>query len=361
MRKTDADRYLAMIETQMARGEWTDPERAKVRVGDYADRWITERPALRPRTVALYRWTLGKHITPYLGEVELGRLDPPMVRQWRSDLLRDGVSATMAAKAYRLLRAVVMTAVDQDELLRRNPCRIPGADQERPAERPVLTVAQVFRLAEAMDERYRALILVATFACLRWGEVSALRRRDVDLKTGAVRVRQAFTEIRGVGLVAGPPKSRAGLRTVTLPASVLPVLREHLAAFVDDDPDALIFTGPLGAPIRRGNFNPLVRWSAAVEKIGVKGLHFHDLRHTGNTVAARTGASTRELMARMGHDSSQAALIYQHATAEADRAIAAAVDEVMTAERKKDKKGSGKAKKKAGGKRKKGKAGPDGE
>ena len=63
-----------------------------------------------------------------------------------------------------------------------------------------------------------------------------------------------------------------------------------------------------------------------VTKIGKPGLHFHDLRHTGNTLAASSGASTRDLMARMGHDSMNAALIYQHATSEADRAIADALD-----------------------------------
>jgi Phage integrase, N-terminal SAM-like domain len=120
------------VETQIARREWTDPERAKVLLQDYAERWISQRPKLRPRTVHLYRWLLGKHVTPYLGRVPLGRLDTPMVREWRATLLAVGVSPTMAAKAYRLLRAVLMTAVKEDEILTKNPCRIPGADQETP-------------------------------------------------------------------------------------------------------------------------------------------------------------------------------------------------------------------------------------
>jgi hypothetical protein len=74
------------------------------------------------------------------------------------------------------------------------------------------------------------------------------------------------------------------------------------------------------------NFNPLVGWLEAVEAIGEPGLHFHDLRHTGNTLAAATGVSTRDLMARMGHDSMNAAIIYQHATREADRVIADGLD-----------------------------------
>ncbi|MFY1689025.1 tyrosine-type recombinase/integrase [Plantactinospora sp. WMMB782] len=136
-----------------------------------------------------------------------------------------------------------------------------------------------------------------------------------------------------------------------MPAAVLPALRDHLAAFVDDNPNALVFTGPNGRPIWRGNLNKLIGWSAAVGKLGVPGLHFHDLRHTGNSLAARTGASIRELMARMGHDSPQAAMIYQHATAEADRAIAQAANVAMKAERKKaDKAAAGEAPAKSKGK-----------
>ena len=355
-RKSDADRYLTLVEAQIARREWIDPERAKVQLGDYARRWIDQRPNLRPRTIHLYGWLLDKHVVPYLGGVELGRLDTPMVRDWRAKLLGNGVSESMAAKAYRLLRAVLMTAVKEDEILSRNPCRIPGADQEKPAERPVLTLAQVFRLSEIVPPRYRALVLVTTFGCLRWGEVAALQRQDIDTLAGTIRVRQAYTEQRGVGLVLGPPKSRAGRRTVSLPPAVVKVVRDHLAAEVDDNPDAFVFTTESGRPIWRGNLNKLIAWKASVSRIGQPDLHFHDLRHSGNTLAARTGASTRDLMARMGHDSPQAALIYQHATAEADRAIAQALHDAMRADQKKAKRTTGgkdKGGKKSGGKKSK--------
>ncbi|MGC5305971.1 tyrosine-type recombinase/integrase [Micromonospora zamorensis] len=357
-RKSDADRYLSLVEAQMARHEWTDPERAKVKLGDYARRWIDQRPNLRPRTVHLYGWLLDKHIVPYLGAAELGRLDTPMVRDWRANLLGNGVSVSMAAKAYRLLRAVLMTAVKEDMILPRNPCRIPGADQEKPAERPVLTLAQVFKLADIVPPRYRALVLVTTFGCLRWGEVAALQRQDIDTVAGTIRVRQAYTEQRGVGLVLGPPKSRASRRTVSLPPAVVEVVRDHLAAEVDGNPDAFVFTTESGRPIWRGNLNKLIAWKASVARIGQPELHFHDLRHTGNTLAARTGASTRDLMARMGHDSPQAALIYQHATAEADRAIAQALHNAVRADRKEARKSAdapGKEKKQKKAKHRRGK------
>ncbi len=330
--RTEADRYLTLLEAQLMRREWVDPSKGKVKVRDYSTEWIKERPKLRPRTVALYTWILNTHVIPHLGEVELGNLTTPMVRRWRVKLLATGVSENGVAKAYRLLRAILNTAVREDEVIRVNPCRIPGADQEHPAERPVLTVRQVMSLADKVPERFRALILLATFACLRWGEVTALQRCDLDLEAGTVRVRHAFTEQRGKGLVLGPPKSRAGVRTVSIPGTVIPVLRAHVDAHVKEWPDSFVFTTENGKTIWRGNFNKIVRWRQVVGEVGVPGLHFHDLRHTGNTLAAQTGTSLRDLMARMGHDNPRAALIYQHATSGADRAVAAALDALLEVE-----------------------------
>ena len=315
----------------MMSGHWTDPLRARVSLGDYAERWITERAGLRPRTVQLYRWLWSKHVGPYLGAVQLGQLSPAMVRQWRSDRLGAGVSQSVTAKSYRLLRAVLATAVEEDQILTRNPCRVKGADRESPAERPVVTVAQVYQLADAMRfRRFRVLILLTTFATLRWGEVTALRRCDIAPDGTWVRVSFAHTEVTGRGIVVGPPKSRAGVRTVAVPAVVAAEVVEHLAAYVDARPDALVFTGPKDqAALRRGNFNNLVRWVPTVAELSMSGLHFHDLRHTGNVLAAQAGISTKDLMARMGHDDMRAALLYQRASSEADRRIADQLDALL--------------------------------
>ena len=120
-RKGDAETALVMVEAQMRAGQWTDPDRGKVKLGDYAAAWIEQRPGLRPRTSDLYKWLLGKHIAPHLGGVPLGKLSTPLVREWRATLLRNGVSVSVAAKAYRLLRAVLMTAVEEDKILPQNP------------------------------------------------------------------------------------------------------------------------------------------------------------------------------------------------------------------------------------------------
>jgi integrase len=319
--KSEAQRWLSLVEAELTRGQWIDPERQRATVEEFGKRWIAERQGLRPRTVDLYRWLFGKHVRPILGAVRLSDLDAAMVRSWRHELLAAGVSPTMAAKAYRLLRAILGTAVD-DGILPRNPCRIRGAGSEPTPERPVLSVTQVLNLAEQMPPRYRTLVLVATFGSLRWGEVTALRRSDVDLSTGVVRVRAAFAERSTGELVLGSPKSRAGLRTVTLPRPVVTVVAAHMEEFIQKESAAWVFAGDKGGPLRRSNFNRRVRWSDAVAQVGAVGLHFHDLRHTGNSLAASSGASLRDLMVRMGHDSMRAALIYQHASRNADQHIA---------------------------------------
>jgi integrase len=320
--ETDADKYLVNVESLIMRDEWTDPLRGRIKFGDYAAVWIAERPGLRTRTVELYRWLLRKHIVPYLGEVELGKLKTPLIRQWRAERLAAGVSELVLAKCYRLMRAVLNTAVDEDKILSRNPCKVRGADKEESPERPVLTVAQVFQLADRMPPRFRAMVLLAAFASLRWGEVTALRRCDIAEDASSVSIARSFVESRTHGLVAGPPKSRAGVRALAIPAAIRADILAHLETYVGGTQDALVFTGEQGGALRRPNFNQRVKWTASVTAIGLKGVHFHDLRHSGNTWAAQAGTSTKDLMVRMGHDDMRAAIIYQHASSEADQAIA---------------------------------------
>jgi integrase len=328
-RERDADQWLTKVEAAIIAGDWTDPERAKITLGDYAEKWITERPGLRPRTVELYRWLLRTHIDPYIGGTQLGRLSPAVVRQWRSDRISAGVSESVTAKSYRLLRAILNTAVDPDRIIARNPCKVPGADRENPPERPVITVAQVFELADLMPGRFRAMVLLAAFASLRFGEVTALRRSDIAEDASWLQVVRGFVEVPGRGLIEGPPKSRAGVRTVIVPSSVRAEIVRHLAEYVKPDADALVFTGEQGNPIRRPNFNQRVKWTKVVTDLGLAGLHFHDLRHAGNIWASKAGMSTKDLMARMGHDDMRAALVYQRATSDADRRIAEKLSEMV--------------------------------
>jgi integrase len=240
------------------------------------------------------------------------------------------VSAVTVAKAYRLLKAIFNTAVD-DGLIRRNPCRIKGAGQEKSPERPVLTVPQVYALAAATDERYRALVLLAVFGSLRWGELAALRRSDIDLQARTVRVSRQLSERHGGGFAFGPPKSDAGHRTVAIPSVIIPDLAAHIVIYAKPGDDGLVFTSSAGGPLRRSNFCRRV-WHPALQAAGLPPIHFHDLRHTGNQFAAEEGASLRELMDRMGHSTAGAAMAYQHGSNERQQALADALSSRAAAE-----------------------------
>jgi integrase len=242
------------------------------------------------------------------------------------------VSAVTVAKAYRLLKAVLNTAAD-DGVIRRNPCRIKGASVEKSQERPVLSARQVFDLASVIDSRYQALLLLAVFGSLRWGELVALRRADVDLSAHTVRVSRQLAELRGGGFGFAPPKSDAGKRVVVIPASIMPIVREHVERMGDVDDAQLIFTSPEGTPLRHPNFRQRV-WLPALQSAGLPLIHFHDLRHTGNMLAAGAGAGLRELMERMGHSTTRAALTYLHASDERQRAIAEAMSKISASELK---------------------------
>ena len=207
--KTSAERWLTLTEAEIIQGDWIDPDAGRVLFGNYARDWIEERPNLRPKTIQLYRYLLRSHLAPAFSARALADIREPDVRRWRKNLLDAQVSAVTLAKAYRLLKAIFNTAVD-DGLIRRNPCRIKGAGQEKSPERPVLSIPQVYALADAVSDRYRALVLLTVFGSLRWGELAALRRSDIDFQARTVRISRQLSEQRGGGFVFGPPKSEAG-------------------------------------------------------------------------------------------------------------------------------------------------------
>jgi len=323
-KKAAAD-FEAAERLRQASGEQIDPDAGRITVGEYAVAWVRDRVDLRPRTIDTYQWLLRKHVMPTLGSRMIGQLRPTEIRAWRAQLLASGLGSNTVAKSYRVLRTILSSAVDEGRI-EKNPCNIRGAGVERSPERPVATVEQVYALAAAVPERNRALVLLAAFSGLRLGELLALRRERINLDDGWVVVTESQHELADRRIITGPPKTAAGRRTVSLPPHLLPVLGEHLDRWVERSPDALVFTGDKGGWLRRSQWNS--RWREARAAVGLPHLAFHDLRHTGNTLAASTGASTKELMSRLGHASAQAALRYQHATAARDKAIAVALSEL---------------------------------
>jgi integrase len=261
--------------------------------------------------------------------VPLGRLDVMAVRTWLANQRNAGeVSASTTAKAYRLLARILGSAVEAG-YIPRNPCTVKGAGVERAPEMRHISVSELTLLSSAIDKRYRALVLVAGYGGLRWGELVGLLRFRVNPLHATVDVAEQVAEINGQ-FKPGLTKTQAGLRLVTLPTAAMTALAEHLERYAEPGPTGLVFPAAEGGYMRRSNFRRRY-WLPATKKAGLTGLRFHDLRHTAATLAVTAGATTKELMERMGHASPSVALRYQHVMRGRDAAIADALDRLSEA------------------------------
>lgn len=331
--KGGATRWLAATEADRSRGLWIDPRASRVRLQEYACAWLDSRVQIAPRTREIYRSQIENHIlpeitngVPALGGVVLGDLTAELVRAWYATLARTR-SASVAAKAYTRLRQILAQAV-QDDRIAKNPCRIEGGGTERHPEQRFVALPELYALAGAVPERYRALVLTAGLAGLRQGELFALRRRDVDLLRGTITVSRKRLRLASGEVIENEPKSRAGRRTVALPGRLVVELERHLVTYAQPGADGYVFPSAGGPPLERSNFRSRV-WAPATITVGLDGLRFHDLRHAAGTLAARTGATTKELMARLGHASPRASMVYQHAAHDRDRLIAERLDAMV--------------------------------
>jgi integrase len=328
-RKADASRWLSLKEAEISKGEWIAPESGRQSFREYAEQWMRDR-VLKPRSAELYNGLLANHLYPTFGDLSLIDVDEATIRRWRKARLEAGPKAerpfgpVTVAKAYRLLHAIFETAAEDDRIIPRNPCHIDGAGKEESAERQIVPLPVVFEIAKAVPARYHALVLLATFADMRWGELAGLRRENLDLDACEIRIKETLSQPDKGALRTDTPKSQAGKRIVSFPAEIAPEIRWHLERFAEPGERGFVFIGPKGGQLRRSNFHKSV-WIKAREKVDLPSLHFHDLRHTGGTLTAATGATLKELMARLGHSSVRAALIYQHATRDRDQAIAQAL------------------------------------
>ncbi|ALJ20647.1 hypothetical protein AOA12_12350 [Microbacterium sp. No. 7] len=356
-----------------------DPANGTATLRDYSGAWLEGRTDLAPRTVEFYRGALDRWILPRLGDLTLTAITPARVTAWRAECLKaasaaatvgspvkghpvrlwaqaqgidvpatgrlaravleayaaagspmpgvtrrkgqDGRAAVGAA--YRCLRTILNTAV-RDDILPSNPCRESGAGQVRATERVPATAEQIAAIAAGMPPQYRAAVLLAGWGSLRSGEVRALARRHVDIGNGLVRVERGVIEVAGQAPVVGPLKTISSRRAVALPGFVAEALREHLALYVADDPDALLFMTSNGRILTRTWL--LQTFKRAAEKAGIEGLRFHDLRHSAASLAYTAGASVPDVQRRLGHSTMRAASIYAHSFADADKALAARLD-----------------------------------
>ena len=324
--KVDAEAWLGAERRLMQNDEWSPSKSRRARVvrstemfGPYAEAWLEQRE-LKPRTRALYRRLLDRFILPAFEEVSLRDITPQVVRTWHSGL--DSSRPTQRAHTYSLLRSILSTAVT-DEILASNPCRVRGAGSaKRVRSIEPATLGELEVLLERIPAPYRALVLIGAWCGLRFGEVSELRRKDVDLKAGTIHVMRGVVRI-GKEVTVGKPKNIAGVRDIAVPPHLLPILEQHLKEHVALGREALLFPS-VKDPDVQVHTNTLRRhWLKARLAAGRPDLRVHDLRHTGAVLAAQSGATLAELMARIGHSTPQMALRYQHVARGRDAEIAA--------------------------------------
>lgn len=326
-RKGDALAWLSTVEADLLRGRWANPRAGSIPFRDYAEAWLGRRD-LRDTTRAKYRGLLDLHILPTFGGRPLNQVKTADVARWNEDLGRRHQAT--AAGAYRLLATIYNSAL-REELVVRTPCKVVGGGRERSEERPIAAVADVQAAVDATPENYRTALLLAAWCQLRRGEILALRRKDVDLAKGSVRVEMTWALTQAGRAVLGHPKTDAGRRTVYLPAPALEAVTDHLERFVGPKPEAWLFPGSGSEPVHPRTFARV--WARAREAAGRPDLRLHDLRHSGLTWAAQTGATVAELMRQAGHASPAAAIRYQHAADERSKALADALGRMAESSR----------------------------
>ena len=327
--KGDSEAWLAAEHRLISMGEWTAPKarrlaEERVTFGAFADTWLDQRD-LKPGTRELYRSLLDKQILSTFGPLSLADITPATVRMWFGSY--GNKTPAYRARAYQVLRAIFETAVS-DELIAANPCRVKGGGTHTRVRKVTpATLDEIQALTEAMPARLAVAVPLASFCALRFGEMSELRRKDIDLQAGILRIRRGVVRVGRQGYIVGHPKSAAGIRDVAVPPHLIPMIKSHLKDHVGPGREALILTSPTGD--RLGASCLQRPWWKARDKVGRPDLRWHDLRHTGAVLAAQTGATVAELMGRLGHSTPQAAMIYQHAAKGRDSQIAAALSELV--------------------------------
>lgn len=319
--QTDAEQWLVKVEADILKGVWLDSDLGRKTFREYANAYLDDSPDIGDRWAQTCRRNMRLHMAELL-DLPLIGITGPIVRRWHSKAMKGTGGRTSIAQSYRFGRAV-MNCARRDGAITSNPFNIKGAGSDKAKERSIASVVEVAQLVDAITPRYRAAVLLAAWCGLRRGEVCGLATADLDLTANIVRVRRNRVEL--LEAPADPtapraydkdPKSEAGKRPVSLPPHIRPYMLAHVEEWAGKD---WLFVGRDGHRMR-GNavYQAFVR---ARTKVGVP-ISFHDLRHTGQTLAAATGATQADLKKRLGHSTNAAAARYLHAVEGRDREIA---------------------------------------
>ena len=339
--KMNAERWLSKERDYKERCEaagetWKPPAERKLEkkaevlpLSKYGKTVIDQR-ILRPRTRIEYESKWSQLIEPKLGRIAVRDLTTTAVRAWFAGL--DSSKPTRNGHAYAILNMICNTAV-KDGLLERNPCQIVGAMNPKPKKKvKIPTTVELNTIADKLgaDEktvRFKALVLLAGWCGMRFGEVTELRRKDFDRDCAVVTIQRAVTHRADPNT---PDADRCRIdttkngeeRTVTIPPHIRDDIKSHLAQFVSSSPEARLFVPARGGcHLNDRVFNENV-FRKAAKDVGREDLSAHDLRRFAGSKNAQVATLT-ENMARLGHKTVGAALRYQHSESGRDAIVAA--------------------------------------
>ena len=236
---------------------------------------------------------------------------------------------TLRSHCYGLLHAILGTAASHGKLAA-SPCNVKGAGNTKRVEkiRPA-SLPELEKITAEMPAQYAAMILLAAWCAMRFGELTELGAGVTSSSTRTRATVLSASSVRWCAPTAAPghdAKSDAGTRDVAIPPHLVPVLAEQLAKHVGPEQDSLLFLAKHGGYLAPSTLYR--QFYKAREKAGRPDLRIHELRHTGGTLTAHSGATLAELMGRLGHSSPQAALRYQHIASGRDEKIAEALSKI---------------------------------
>lgn len=299
-RKADADRFMATVQADLIRGDWTDPRLSKTTLAEWSERWLVTKTHLKPKTLAGYRSNLDAHILPVFGDYQLRHIDRMVTEEWIANLQASGLGPSGVRQARQVLNAMLTLAVDAGYLAT-NPVDGTSTPRLPEPEMLFLDADQVDRLADTIRQPYGTLVYLLAYGGLRWGEAAALKRKRCDLTRSRIEVAESLADVGG-HLYFGPTKNHRS-RIVPIPGFLRDLFAEHLDRHVPDEPEALVFTTPNGTPLRNSNFRRQI-WYQAVEDAELpQGLRIHDLRHTCASLLAAAGANPKAIQVHLGHSS----------------------------------------------------------
>ena len=300
-RKREADAYVSVVEVDRMSGALIDPRLGRITVAEWWDQWWPTVTNLRASTRARDAQFYKSHIRPAFGDTPLNKLDRTSLRSWLARLGSPQGANLAPATIHKVVQILNKTvnAAFEDRLIPHNPvAKLPLPKIEH-QEMRFLTSQELWRLADAMDPRYRAFVLVAGFGGLRLGELLGLRWARVDLEGQRIRVTETLVDVEAQ-IHFGPPKTKASVRSVPVPSFVCEALADLAAAGAE--PGDLVFRSPDGHPIRPALFRRRF-WQPAVRGAGLAPLRIHDLRHTAVSLWIADGAHPKQVAALAGHSS----------------------------------------------------------